>query len=162
MPLFIDRFAGHYFPGDPRTPVSVAGGCTWPTVPAYRYFLHSPNATGVLLEMRTIGCLFTRTNNYPDHDDGSWILTAKPIVVANGLIRKVWLPAEQHAVWVVNLELTSGLGNLIWIWVNGYQKCNVDKKLWSRCVEDGCEFGETGSETILQQVVWDELSPPGW
>lgn len=160
MPLYSDRFAGHVFQGDPRYLVSVAGGCTWPTIPAYRYWLISSDARGMLAEFNITGNLFTRTNNDVDHDDGSWMWVSGPLVVAGGFIRKVWIREEETQVWVVHLDLQSGLGDLNWIWTTGYQKCNVGKELWSECLDIGCEFGETGEETMLEQVVWDEITPP--
>lgn len=153
------QFSGHFSPGDPRTPVTAAGGCTWPTVPAYRYLLVSDNATGILSFLNTEGILYQQSGTPPGHDEMLWtgIILGQEIQ-STRLIRS-YPTVQGNIMWNLYLHHQDCYFEMVTSGTQKPGKCNVDVPLY----EFDCLWAEgTSGDTVrLLQVEWDEQRPPG-
>lgn len=158
-PQVEDPFRGHMPLGDPRGPIFGSGGCTWPTVPGWRLFLGSTNATGVLSFFNTRGILLQVHEPHGNPSSMQWDIIDAPVTVLSGVVLKqrfisplrysfaavfltIWGPLESSAEWLA-------------------QRCNVTHPLPEASVEVGPIVGSTGSQFKIHQVKWDEEQPPG-
>lgn len=160
MPLVANRFAGHFPQGDPRTPVTVAGGCIWPTVPAMRYLLVSDDATGVWSFLNTDGILVEHQAFFPGHDKGQWNgpLNFVPITRALGLKEYEW-PASIYT-WCWDIQHVLCSSPIRFCVTRPYETCNRPIPLieaW--CL--GSPLETTGTTFRMLQVEFDETKPPG-
>lgn len=157
---YADRFSGHLSPDDPRTPVTAAGGCTWPTIPAYRYWLTSDDATGIFSFLNTEGILYQQSGTPPGHDRMKY----------TGIKLTGWTPST----YLIR-DYSAEFNNIMWhlylhhkdcyfeINSSGIQqpgKCNVDIPIF----EFDCLWGNgtSGKTCRLEQVEFDKDKPPGW
>lgn len=159
MPLYYDRFSGHFESADPRTPLHGAAGCIWPTVPAFRYCLKSDNATGVFWLLNFTGILVIRTTAAVDHDDYRYVPIAPPPPYNITRCRKVWNPLTTGYRWEVDMDLGSGLCPVSWRIERPNEKCNVNVILGARSCPSPPPLGSTGSTFRMLQVVYDEACP---
>ena len=95
MPTYHNRFRGHMRLGDPRTPVSGAGGCTWPTVPPYRIMLYSRNPTGEWGFLAKEPIVLQYDLPTATHDYVVWYPLKLPTVVYRCLVEKFYLKHQE-------------------------------------------------------------------
>lgn len=160
-PLYHDRFSGHLEEGDPRGPLSAAGGCIWPTIPAYRYWLISDDATGDLAFFNTDPVIIQFISPQPAHDVAGWsLIVANPFVLA-AAAQKTYVHPNNTYSWsffvIVNAIpeawLTFGV-------IRNNERCNRDIPLPNTWAFD-IDRGVTGDTFRMEQIEWDEESPPG-
>jgi hypothetical protein len=155
-----ERFEGHLESEDPRTPVTAAGGCTWPTVPAHRYLLVDPDATGIWSCMVYNGILIEKVTPGPAHDACQWNMVMAPWPIIWTVVWKRWDRAKQQIEWevTINNALCDALAQATKDF--GYWKCNqnfVFGKLG--CTQSGVPAEMTNLQFL--QVEHDKTRPPG-
>lgn len=160
--LYFDRFAGHLDPEDPRTVVTGAAGCVWPTIPAHRYVLGGPNATGVLTVLRTQGVLFEKNSPGDAHDDCQYLMISGPIPIVFGIAWKRWVPATAGYKWEIGLSVSSPCGIIEWEIFRDPETCNRDLTLPSGVCPGVPSAGATGDGTVWLQVEWDQPATTRW
>jgi hypothetical protein len=131
----------------------------WPTVPGWRLFIGSTNATGVLSFLNTRGILMQVHEPHGNPRAMQWDIVDAPISILDGHIFKtVFYPPLRYSVDIVFLTiwgpLESGREFL-------EQRCNVTHPLPEAGVEAGPLVGSTGNDLRVLQVNWDETEPPG-
>lgn len=159
-PLYADRFAGHMPDGDPRTPLHGAAGCVWPTVPATRYLFTSDDATGIFLPFKLLGALVIRSVATVDHDLYSYISMAWAPPWELVYCRKVKDPSTSGYRWQIQMHAGSGLCLVTIDAPFPNQKCNVTVPLGAYECPFSVPPGTTGSTFRMEQVEFDETSPP--
>lgn len=158
--LYADRFAGHLDPDDVRTPVYGAGGCTWPTIPAWKYYLASSNAYGIFAPLTSQGILL-ESSDLEAHDDHEWHWVSGPTPpFYNATMRKIWYPASLQFQWRITLHVTTCGAAMEWIIDEDIRKCNYNIPLTDRTCGTHA-FSGTGSHFTAYQVEWDSSKPPG-
>lgn len=161
MPLYDDHFSGHLETEDPRGPLSAAGGCRWPTCPAYRYWLISDDATGDLAFLNTDPILIQFTGPQPSHDSAKWILHGANPFITSAVAEKLFDQGDTTYRWLFDVNviaipeapLTFGV-------VRNVEKCNRDIPLPNTWAFD-IDRGVTGDTFRMEQVEWDKTKPPG-
>lgn len=158
--LYNDRFAGHFDSDDPRTPVTAAGACTWPTVPPFRVEFASTNATGpwscfnydtALLEMD----LVTTT-----HGHAWWLPVRLPPCVYSMSLEKIAI-LSLFPRWTYWLTITLvGWPNEQIFPHNSSAKCNKDI-IWGDLARYASPYG-SGSTFTQFQTEWDQNHHPNW
>lgn len=161
-PLYANRFAGHLTDGDPRTPLHGAAGCTFPTVPAFRYFFYSSNATGVWFPFRIFGALVIRPTDTVDHDFYAYAAVAWPPPWALEYCRKIKEPNGRGYRWQIAINAGSGACRTVWDIPYFEQKCNHTILLGDRECPEIPLAGSSGSNFRMYQVEYDEALPPNW
>lgn len=160
-PLVEDRFAGHYRPGDPRGPLSAAGGCTWPTVPAFRYALRSDDATLDLAFFNTDPVLVEMTSPQPAHDLAFWQLTDDNPNVRFANAVRVFTPGQATYLWAFSIDVIAiDEALLLFGLVRNNETCNRDIPLPNVFAFD-IDRGVTGDTFRMEQVEFDQSEPPG-
>lgn len=160
MPKYGNRFTGHKWNLDPRTPLSAAGGCDWPTYPAHRYLMVSDNPTGVWNFLNTDGILIENATPGVDHDV-AWFsgpLNICPITYAyafkqilGGGTAWEWTIVIKHLMCFTPVGATYGPFT---------GPCNVGVPLGNlECSNP--YMGETGTDFQMMQVEYDQTEPPG-
>lgn len=160
MPKYANRFAGHMPTDDPRGPLSAAGGCTWPTCPAYRYWLISDDATGDLAFFNTDPVVIQFTSPQPAHDVAGYSLIVANPFVALALAVKTFVQPNDTYTWsflvIVNAIpeafLTFGI-------IRDIETCNRDLPLPNTWAFD-IDRGVTGDTFRMEQIEWDKEEPP--
>lgn len=155
--LNLHRFNGHLDMADPRTPVHAAAGCTWPSIPAYRYLLVSANAYGVLAPLNTTGILVEQAGAGPSHDAMQYNMIAAPPPILFAILYKNWVEDPPGYEWDIGI-VASMCGILQTTLEFPIQKCNVDFTIG----EMSCSgyYGGTGSTFQAKQVEWNRTLPP--
>lgn len=154
-PLYANHFAGHLFTDDPRTPVTAAAGCTWPTFPAHRYILTAPNAAGMLAPLRTQGVLFEKVTPGSAHNECQYNMISGPLPVVFGIAWKRWDPATEGYEWEISISVSSPCGLMTWTVPRPPETCNRDIGLYPLACPGVPEAGNTGSPTDWLQVEFD-------
>lgn len=160
MPLVDDQFAGHFFPADPRSNLTGAFGCTWPTVPAYRYLISAPEATGFYFGFRAVPPLVELITDIDDHNVARWELvgTQPPW----DFVRWDKLPIDTEFdgfEWVLTWKLALAPETVTNSFIETTpRKCNYDVDLpdWTF----GGVAGSMGAGAVAAQVLWDQTEPP--
>lgn len=160
MPKYADRFSGHLANGDPRTPLHGAGGCVWPTFPAQRYSILSSDASGVFQVFNFTPGLVIRLRTQPDHDIYEYVPFAVPPPWQITLCRKVYNPTTEGYRWELDMNAGSGICSVQWRVEFPFQKCNVDVTLGNKECAGGVPPGASGATFRMEQVEWDEVTPP--
>lgn len=158
MARYSNRFVGHIEPGDPRTPVTVAGGCRWPTVPPFRLQLGSTNATGLYAHFNHDPVLLQLDLSTATHNNGVWVPTLLPFWLYSCKIEKLYNPGmhPRFQWWVsIMLQLTGKLELAV---ANRSGKCNVNVRFGNQI--GGWLRGRVGSEFGFRQVEHDQIEPP--
>lgn len=160
MPLYANPFAGHIEGGDPRGPLSAAGGCTWPTIPAYRYWLKSDDATGDLAFFNTNPVQVQFDSPQPGHDTGVWRLFVANPYVSAAVAAKVFSQGNSTYVWFFNINVVAIPEALLSFRVDrNVETCNRDLPLPNTWAFD-IDRGVTGDTFRFEQIEWDKESPP--
>lgn len=160
MPLFDNHFAGHIETGDPRGPLSAGGGCVWPTIPAFRYWLISDDATGDLAFFNTTPVVIEFASPQPSHDAGEWNLLAADPNVSSVIAEKLFNQGDTTYRWRFRIaviaipeeDLTFGV-------IRNVERCNRDIPLPNTWAFD-IDRGVTGNTFRMEQIEWDATSPP--
>lgn len=159
-PKVANRFAGHMRDGDPRSQVFVAGGCTWPTVPAYRYAFLSGNATGIFSYLNTSFDMVEFNSELVPHWRGQW--NTKPGLPSNMLILafKEYNPGASHYKWTFEMHPPLCSGIIVFNVLVPIGPCNTDIQLGNRYCPLQKMLGETGSQFRMVQCEYNANSPP--
>lgn len=158
--LYNDRFAGHFDPEDPRTPVSAAGGCPWPTVPAYRYQLSSTNSTGNLAFLQWAPIILELQESEFQHNLAEWHVIEAPYQVYSCVLYKAYnRDLYPEYSWQLALLISGWPDELIaYKWRSG--PCNVDLT-WGN-ISNPYPGGTFGTDFKQFQVEFDQLRHPNW
>lgn len=160
MPLYANRFAGHMPTGDPRGPLSAGGGCTWPTCPAYRYWLISDDATGDLAFFNTDPVVIEFASDQPAHNSAGWTLIEANPNVAFAVAAKEFTQGDATYRWsffIFVIAIPEAL--LLFDVTRNIETCNRDIPLPNVWAFD-IDRGVTGDTFRMQQIEWDKTSPP--
>lgn len=160
MPLFDDRFSGHFNNGDPRTPLTAAGGCRWPTVPAARYRIVSDNATGFLTPLNTEGILISKVTLGLGHDLCNYAsdqIEPSPIGVTGV---KRFLPETGGYRWEFDFLVGSSCGIIETSTERPRETCNRAIVIGDYPCPLNPDLGRTGSTCRMLQVEFDATQPP--
>lgn len=159
-PQIADPFAGHLPKGDPRGPIFGSGGCTWPTVPAWRLFIGSSDASGVLSFLNGPGIMCQVHEPHGNPNAMQWdIWSAPPPILSGVILKQRFTDPLRYSMSMVFLTVWGPLESSAEF---PAQKCNVDHPLPEATVEVLVPIGSTGTTMKLYQVKWDENFPPGW
>lgn len=160
MPKVDDPFAGHVLPGDPRALVTGAFGCTWPTLPAYRYRIQSNDATLAWAVWNNGGVLVQLTTDPEDNDFPKWeMLGAQPPFEFVHWWKEPATTELDGYTWRLEWKLIGNPLNLLDFLPVDSGRCNVDVSLpnWS----SGPSFpGSFGTTARADQVIYDQTEPP--
>lgn len=158
--LYRNRFRGHLHPGDPRTPVTGAGHCPWPTIPPYRIQLSSTNATGEWAFLRSRPIILEQHHFGQGHDRMGWVTIEKPSMVYLATIEKIALPFNfpTYRYWLTIL-LRGWPSARVWV-KNCRGRCNTD--VYWGVQYRRIEMGTTGNQFRQYQVEFNQLRAPGW
>lgn len=161
MPLYADPFAGHIEDMDPRGPLSAAGGCTWPTIPAYRYQLISDDATGDWAFLNTDPILLQFDSPQPAHNAAEWILHGDNHYVDSAIAEKFYKQGDNTYRWAFEIEIESlPEAALVFGVIRDVESCNRDIPLPNVWAFD-IDRGRTGDTFRMEQIEWDKEAPPG-
>jgi hypothetical protein len=157
-PLYNDHFSGHMEGGDPRTPLTSAGGCVWPTVPAWRYKLSSDDATGVLQVLNWDSIIVQKDTPGIAHDYCNYTMIRGPFGIFYAALDKLTAPDGDGYSWNINI-VAYFCGTLLKKINFKKRKCNHDfliGNIWCPGYE-----GATGDTFRAEQVEFDHWEPPG-
>lgn len=155
-----DQFAGHVFNGDPRSLLTAAFACTWPTMPAYRYRIHSADASGQWSVWNDGGALVELVSPIGEHNLAQWQLVGWQPPFE--FVRWSKLPSSDELsgyTWQLWWKLLNDPLNLIDHLAMTTGRCNVNIPLpdWA----SGPSFpGSFGLTAQAEQVVYNETLPP--
>jgi hypothetical protein len=153
-------FKGHFESDDPRNVVWSAGGCTWPTVPAYRYRMYCSGGGGLWLWLRTAGLLM-EANHVADHDDMTWeSISGLPFYLTSVWMWRQFQRDTGQVRWTLFFN-SPFVGPVIEVqnYFDAYKKCNVDIAI-DNSAWDWPPISSPGEELSLRQVYYDEDEPP--
>jgi hypothetical protein len=160
MNLFLNKFAGHMPEGDPRTPLAAAGGCTWPTCPAFRYAILSDDATEELAFFNTTPVIIQFVGPWPSHNLAGWSLIIPHPDVVLALATKSFTQGESTYRWAFGIDVDEFPGHpLLFSTDRPLETCNRTIPLPNVEAFDPAS-GETGDTFRMEQVVWNEDLPP--
>lgn len=157
MPLYDDHFSGHLEHGDPRTPLTAAGACVWPTMPAHRYLLSSTDAYGILSPINGQGILVEKDTVGIAHDSCTWNMIRGPAPILFVFLTKSTAPDRQSYYWDIAMSATV-CGIMTARVTRSLRKCNEDFPIGDLVCPG--YYGGTGSTFKAEQVEWDHLEPP--
>lgn len=162
MVKYADRFQGHVYDLDPRSLVTGALACTWPTMPAYRYRLFSTDATGAWAVWNFPGILVQLTTDIAEHDNAKWeMLSGPPRMEFVEWTKVPRADGEYGYRWGLKWKRTDDPLTLQDYLIQDPGRCNTDISLpnWSSGPSFPGSFGETA---IARQVVFDQTMPPDY
>lgn len=152
-------FSGHYDADDPRFSITAAGGCTWPTTPAFRYLCVSDDASGQWSFLNYAGFLIQQSSGAREHDEMTWIGQTLQWPLLWAVFFREFIQQRNVIEWTVQIhsvycyfpafiefEQVPGPGNLV-----------VPLRKMSCTGADG----DTGDEMRLLPVQFDQTRPPG-
>lgn len=157
MPRYNDYFRSHMFPGDPRTPLTAAGACTWPTVPAHRYLLTTTDADGILAPLNSQGILMEKDTVGVAHDFCTWNMISAPAPIMFAFMYKTTETGGMSWKWELAIAATV-CGIMTKNLLGHTGKCNVDFPIGNMSCPG--YYGNTGASFRAAQVVFDESAPP--
>lgn len=159
-PSVENPFTGRLADGDPRGPLSAAGGCVWPTIPASRYWLISDDATLDLSFLNNEPVLLEFTSPQPAHNLGTWNLLPPDPNVATAVIVKLANALETGYRWFFNIQtIAIPEAPLLFFIARDHETCNRDLALPNTFAFD-IDRGVTGDTFRMEQIEWDQLAPP--
>lgn len=160
MPRYDNLFTSHMPVGDPRSPLTAAGGCVWPTVPAWRYLCVSNNATGIWGFLNYQGILITHMMFFPGHDYAGYFGGGGGTPITWIVAAKRYVRPEDFYTWEFQIQHAECSSQVSFEVVRPYETCNRMIPLGNHFCQD--EPGsETGSSFRMLQVVFDQTEPPG-
>lgn len=158
--LYRNRFAGHVAAEDPRTPVTGAGGCRWPTFPPWRVQLSSTNATGEFTFLNTRPIILEQDPFSTTHDYVNWLPIEQPDEVYNVSLSKAYQTVMHPRIqYWLRITLIGWPSLRVWLKI-GTNRCNQSihwGEQWRRRIH-----GTTGTGFIAHQVEFDKMRFPGW
>lgn len=155
-----NRFAGHLDVGDPRTIISGAGGCTWPTIPPFRVQLSSTNATGEWLFLRHRPIILEQDMIASHHNYVLWYAIDQPREVYNVILQKYFIPSKfPQWDYSIRIQLNPWASPVVWFHHTS-GKCNKDI-LWGTRYRT-VQMGTTGNHFMQYQVEYNKFRYPGW
>lgn len=147
-------FDGHFDGDDPRYVTTAAGGCDWPTIPAYRFMLMSDNATQAWAWLRMPSTLFQRTSPITVHDECTWGLHSALFPVSFAFLQRSWLRDQNIIRWRVELHTIHCLFPAVAFFNQAPGPCNGEVQLGEMtCI---AAPGTTGSHLKLIPVQFDK------
>lgn len=160
MPHVNDQFRGHMFGPDPRACTTAAFGCTWPTVPAFRYRIQSDDASGLWSGWNDGGVLVGQVGAIDDHDTKLWVQLTRFELFELVELRKLPGTTEfdgyrWQLIWKLLVDPLTLLDEL----PVAMGRCNVNVPLpnWT----GGPSFpGSFGLTARMDQVPWNKSEPP--
>jgi hypothetical protein len=152
-------FQGSMHPDDPRDLIFGCGGCSWPSVPAWKLFLCSNDATGLLSFFNTTGVLCTIRPSHIDPNNMQWDLEEGPISVLDAFVLKNRFNDPYGYGFAVAVTGLWGVMETSARWPE--QNCNITHWLPEATVTFGLLSGSTGETFRIKQVLWDDVRPPG-
>lgn len=156
---YANRFAGHMHPDDPRTPLQGAAGCTWPTVPAFRFKLRTENAYGLLTFWNYNNALLQQQPGSHEHNELWWLGSNLPLGCSYLIVGKHYTHPASIFTWTVALILT-GPYTLISVEVPfEFGVCNRDWPIGDFTSPFLPDSG-MGSTCRLTQVEFDKTQEP--
>lgn len=160
MPKVEDRFSGHFETGDPRGPLTAAGGCDWPTVPAFRYWLKSDDATLDLRFLNSHPVLLEFSSVQPAHDVAAWSLVPPHDFVSVAAAVKVYFFPNNTYAWTFAV-LVNAIPEepLLFNVIRDSENCNRDIPLPNVFAFD-IDRGVTGDTFRMEQIEFDKTAPP--
>ena len=159
-PTVADPFKGHLANGDPRGPLSVAGGCVWPTVPAVRYWIISDDATIDLAFFNTDPVVLEFVSTPPAHNFGRWNLLGEHPYVSEATAVKFFSQGNAYYGWGFNITVDAISGaHLIFNLFRPVETCNRDIPLPNTWAVNP-SHGVTGDTFRFEQIEWDQEAPP--
>jgi hypothetical protein len=158
MPLYGNRFAGHIPNGDPRTPLTGAVGCIWPTFPPRKWRLWCTAAQGILTDLNYPGLLLEWQSTDPAHDLCSWrVISPPPAIWYCVLNKQEWNGPEGAFIYDLTIHFyTCILSALLY---RPEERCNRDYLVGNLV----CDYtgDQTGNDLALYQVEFNQTMPPG-
>lgn len=155
--LYADRFSGHIEYGDPRTPVTAAGACIWPTIPPHRFLLQSEDTSGVLDVFSAPGVLIEKVTPGDAHNFCSWGLVVPVPGIVSLTLQKQRLYTPHRYRWYFSMWIL-GCGAVDKLIYRPVERCNRDVPIGSLGWGGTC--GWTGDSFTAYQVEWNETQPP--
>lgn len=155
--LYSDRFEGHLSHLDPRGPLTAAGSCIWPTIPAYRYQLSTTNAYGSLAVLNTWPILIQQVTPSPGHDIMQYNMLSGPPPIIFCVVWKRSAADRLSYDWEIGISAT-GCGIMEKTINKTRRKCNED--FFIGAMDCTMFYGGTGSSFQAKQVEWNKTSPP--
>lgn len=159
-PHVANRFSGHFPEGDPRTPLHAAAGNTWPTVPAYRFYLISDNATGTASFWNHATGVIEQEGPFHEHSDCYWSFVAQHPAADWFVLRKLWIAPQDFYTWQLAFQVTAGSQIFGKIWTSTFGPGNVDLAIGSILPVLPGPPGDTGSTFRALQLEWNGAVPP--
>lgn len=158
MAHYRSRFTGHIEAGDPRTPITVAGGCRWPTVPPFRVLFSSTTATGIYRPWNTEPVLFELNLESAQHSYGIWEAPHLPWWLYSAWMEKFY-NRDLFPRWRYHFTFMMTLRKKQEIAVASLTgRCNVDVTFGDEA--GGPLRGRLGHDFGFKQVEFDQLEPP--
>lgn len=160
--LYCDRFKAHLADDDPRNLYDTSAGCTWPTIPAYRYAMMSSDASGFLDFLTYEGVIFEYWPYVGSYISRQWYGPISPVPVSWAIAQKKLTENPHGHEWIITVQFAVCSNPTIWTVNRGYSPCNVDFPLERKTFdmpECTCS-GDTGNNLKMFQVEWDEWTPP--
>lgn len=156
-------FKGHLEPDDPRDQLWGTGGCTWPTMPAYRYRMFAPDPPGLWSWLEASGLLF-EADHAPDPIDMTWTaISTLPFYLTSVWMWRHWSVIDQMEWWFIffNSPFVGPVIEVLNITPDP-RACNTTKRI-DNSDWDWPPLASPGDELSLWQVTYDEELPPeGW
>lgn len=158
--LYHRRFSGHLDPRDPRTIVSGAGGCRWPTIPPWRIQFSSRDARGEFLFLRSRPIILEQDALASHHDYVLWTPIEKPREVYHVILEKMYTPAMHPRIqYFLTILLNAWDNPRVWLQL-GTQRCNQNITWGDRYRT--VEMGSTGDDFRQYQVEFNKWRSPGF
>lgn len=159
-PRFDNLFESHMPEGDPRTLVTGAGGCIWPTVPARRYLLVSDNPTGIWNFLATDGLLIEHLLFFPGHELAGYFGGGGGTPISFIVAGKRYNRPDDFYTWEFQIQHGECSSQVNFTVIRPIETCNRPIPLGNRfCIDE--PGSETGSTFRMLQVVYDQTEPPG-
>jgi hypothetical protein len=161
MPKYLDRFSGHMPEGDPRSPLEAAAGCTWPTVPPWRWKPDTSNAYGALSFWNAATTWLKRVVETPEHNWCQWYGQDLPFGCSYLILTKEYVPPREYVNWNITFLLNSPARAMSKNWTRVFGPCNVDVPVGD-ILDPYYPDSGMGSTFQLLQVEWDKTAPPDY
>lgn len=160
--LYADRFSGHCDGPDPRHLMQGSGGCTWPTIPAYRYTVASGGATGIWEFLNTDGIVLEMDPVINGVVNCQWNGPINLVPVTYCILTKFWNRTTLLNTWSLTFQHLLCQQPVLIEWGLGIQRCNLDHTLSQFACPGQFPLGDSGPKPWLMQTEYNKLAPPTW